>query len=55
MENQIGEDELIDVADFFKIFGDATRLRILLILDDKEELTVGRIAEIASMSPSAIS
>lgn len=55
MHENVGEDELIDVADFFKIFGDATRLSILLALDEYEELQVSRIAEITHMSPSAIS
>lgn len=48
-------DELIyDVADFFKVFGDSTRLRLLHLLL-REELCVGEIAQRLSMTQSAVS
>ena len=48
------EEELQDLADFFKIFGDATRLKILNVLLN-EELCVYDIAAMLGMSQSAIS
>lgn len=42
------------VSDFFKVFGDPTRLRMLSLLADKE-LCVGDIAERLSMTQSAVS
>ena len=41
------EEELQDLAEFFKVFGDATRLKILSVLYD--------IATLLGMSQSAIS
>lgn len=48
------EDLLIDVADFFKIFSDKTRLKIVTVLL-KDELCVCDIATILEMSQSSIS
>ncbi len=48
------EDELFDMAELFKIFGDSTRIRILCALACTE-LCVCDIAEVLSMSQSAIS
>ena len=48
------EEELQDLADFFKIFGDATRLKILNVLLS-EEMCVYDIAAMLGMSQSAIS
>ena len=48
------EEELQDLADFFKIFGDATRLKILNVLLN-EEMCVYDIAAMLGMSQSAIS
>lgn len=47
--------ELVDLADFFKVFGDATRLRLLAFLLEKGEAGVNQIAEALDMSQSAIS
>ena len=49
------DEEIIDIADFFKMFSDSTRLRILYLLDLKGEVGVGAIAESLNMSQSAIS
>ena len=47
-------EELFLLADFYKIFGDSTRIRILCALLDTE-LCVCDIAEILGMTVSAIS
>ena len=33
-DSYLSEEEIIDIADFFKMFGDATRLKILFLLDN---------------------
>ena len=49
------DDELIyDLAEFFKVFADSTRMKIIYALMDKE-LCVGDIAEIVNTTQSAIS
>ncbi|MBR4016160.1 MAG: helix-turn-helix transcriptional regulator [Anaerotignum sp.] len=49
------ENEFIqELAEFFKIFGDGTRIRILQLLLDGEE-NVGDMAEELGMSQSAVS
>ena len=48
------EEELFDLAELFKIFGDSTRIRILFVLS-KSELCVYDIAEALSMTQSAVS
>ena len=48
------EEELYDLADFFKVFGDATRLKILYVLLCSE-MCVYDISTILGMSQSAIS
>lgn len=49
------ENEFIyDVADFFKIFGDATRIKLLQLLL-KKEMCVGDIVENLNMTQSAVS
>jgi ArsR family transcriptional regulator len=48
------EDVLIDLAEFFKVFGDSTRMKIICALLE-EELCVGDISRITNSSVSAIS
>lgn len=48
------ENEMADLAELFKVFGDSTRIRILLCLYD-EERSVTEIAEILNMTTSAVS
>ena len=48
------EEELQDLAEFFKVFGDATRLKILSVLLCSE-MCVYDIATLLGMSQSAIS
>ena len=48
------EDELYDLAELFKAFGDSTRMRILYALSESE-LCVCDLAEVLNMTQSAIS
>lgn len=48
------EEELYDLADVFKVFGDSTRIKILYTLYTSE-LCVADIAEVLDMKQSAIS
>lgn len=48
------EQELLDLADFFKVFGDATRIKILYVLS-QSEMCVCDIASLLQISQSAIS
>ncbi len=48
------EEKLYDLADFFKIFGDSTRIKILWALD-REEMCVCDLAVLLNMTKSAIS
>ena len=48
------DEMLFDLADFYKIFGDTTRVKILYALD-KSELCVCDISALLGMSVSAVS
>ena len=48
------EEELYDLAELFKVFGDSTRIRILFQRFDKE-LSVGELADLLNMNQSAVS
>lgn len=48
------EQQLMDLADFFKIFGDPTRIRILYVLS-QSQMCVCDIANLLQMGQSAIS
>lgn len=48
------EEELFDLADFFKIFGDTTRIKILYVLMCSE-MCVCDLAQLLGMTQSAIS
>jgi ArsR family transcriptional regulator len=43
-----------DLADFFKMFGDSTRVRIMLALIEKE-MAVQPLSDVLNMSMSAVS
>ncbi len=47
-------EELFDLAEFFKIFGDSTRIKILYVLFESE-MCVCDIAQVLNMTVSAIS
>lgn len=49
-----GEQELLDLAEFFKVFGDSTRIKILYALS-QSEMCVCDIATLLQMGQSAIS
>ena len=49
------EQVIFDLAELFKVFGDSTRIRILHVLFDTEELSVSEIAVKVDMSVSAVS
>ncbi len=53
-ENMLDEDELYDLAELFKVFGDSTRIRILFVLFEAE-VCVCDLAESLHMTQSAIS
>ena len=55
-ENQrvIGDDVLTELAEFFKVLGDFTRIRIIRLLAS-EECNVSEIAQRLGMEQSAIS
>ena len=53
-EHMPDEDELYDLAELFKIFGDSTRIRILYVLFESE-VCVCDLAAVLSMTQSAIS
>lgn len=48
------EDDLYDLAELFKVFGDSTRIRILFVLFEAE-VCVCDLAEALNMTQSAIS
>ncbi len=48
------EEQLMDLAELFKIFGDTTRIRILFALFECE-VCVCDLAELLQMTPSAVS
>ena len=53
-DQMIEESEIYEISDFFKIFGDSTRLQILWALDNNS-LTVGDICNVLDISKSACS
>lgn len=53
-ENLPDVDELYDLAELFKVFGDSTRIRILYVLF-QSELCVCDLAEVLGMTQSAVS
>ena len=50
----ISEEEFQDLSDFFKVFADVTRLKILFLLQDGER-SVTDLAQLIGMGQSAIS
>lgn len=48
------ETELYDLAELFKVFGDSTRIRILIVLFEAE-VCVRDLAKVLNMTQSAIS
>jgi len=54
MEREWEKEFIIDLAEFFKVFGDSTRIRILRLLLDGEK-NVGELAEMLELTQSAVS
>lgn len=54
MEEELQQEFIQELAEFFKIFGDGTRIRILQTLLAGEK-NVGDLAEVLEMSQSAVS
>ena len=48
-------NEIEDMCEFFKILGDPTRLKILLLIDNNTTMCVNDIAEKLDMTKSAVS
>ena len=53
-EKMINDTELYSISDFFKIFGDSTRLKILWALDNNP-LCVGDLCNVLDITKSAAS
>lgn len=53
-KNMPDEEKLYDLADFYKMFSDSTRIKILWALD-QEEMCVCDLAVLLNMTKSAIS
>ncbi|MCR5179086.1 MAG: metalloregulator ArsR/SmtB family transcription factor [Lachnospiraceae bacterium] len=53
-ENMPDEDEIVDLAELFKVFGDSTRMKILFALTGAE-ICVCDLAEELKMTQSAVS
>ena len=51
---KLKENELFDLAELFKVFGDSTRIRILYVLFE-EEICVQELADRLGMTQSAVS
>lgn len=54
LEDMLPEEDIYDLADFFKVFGDSSRLKVLWALRGGE-LCVTHLAELLRMSAPAIS
>ena len=48
------EEELYDLAELFKVFGDSTRIKILYVLVESD-MSVGDVAQALNMTQSSIS
>jgi len=53
-DNMPAEDDLYDLAELFKVFGDSSRIRILFVLFEAE-VCVCDLAESLNMTQSAVS
>ncbi len=54
IKDLLKDEEIYRISDYFKIFGDSTRLKILWALNNNE-LCVGDLCKILNMTKSAIS
>ena len=54
LANKLSDDMLIDLSEFFKVFGDSTRIQVLYALMDGEKC-VNDLAEKINATQSAVS
>lgn len=54
IDDHLKEEFIYDVADFFKVFGDSSRIKLLHLLLERE-MSVGDIADKLNMTQSAVS
>ena len=54
LSNMPSDENLYDLAEFFKVFADSTRIKILYVLS-QEEMCVCDIGQILGVSQSAVS
>ncbi|MDR1559836.1 MAG: metalloregulator ArsR/SmtB family transcription factor [Clostridiales bacterium] len=52
--SSLSEAVIYDIADFYKVFGDSTRIRILYALMENE-LNVGELVQALNLNQSAVS
>lgn len=53
-KENLKDEEIYDLSDFFKVLGDSTRLKIIWALD-QNEMTVTELCTLLNMTKSAIS
>lgn len=53
-EDLLPDEDICDLADFFKVFGDSSRLKVLWVLH-RSEMCVSHLAELLNMSVPAVS
>ena len=51
----LNDEQMATIAEFFKVFGDYTRVRVLAYIFDTDEVCVSDLAEQLGMTASAIS
>ena len=49
------DEDLYDLAELFKVFGDSTRIRILYTLLESDEMCVGDLAQFLGLTSTACS
>ncbi|WP_373482078.1 ArsR/SmtB family transcription factor [Acetobacterium sp.] len=55
LKNEYTEETLFEVAEFFKVLGDPTRIKIVSALFENGELCVNDIVELMDVSRTAVS
>lgn len=54
-EEMPADEDLYDLAELFKVFGDSTRIRILYAMLECDEMCVGDIAQLLGLTATACS
>lgn len=55
MEQMPQKETMELIAELFKAFADPTRVHILMLLEQRQELTVGELTEAVGLTQSAVS